>query len=236
MLLWMAVSGAALAQDEKTCEADMPPGKNFAQARFRFWYPKEAKELRAAIVLMPGSNDDGRSLAQDPFWQELATKHRLGLVGVCFKDRPHDNMNIEAYARAGEGSGAALLAAMTHFAKAAGHSELTRALLLLWGHSAGGEFNYEFACWKPERVMAFVVNKGGYYFTHLAPEATRRVPGIFFIGGRDEEFRIFSLRGVFAVNQRAGAVWKLVVAPEEGHEIGATRGKAAAFFEGVLSQ
>jgi pimeloyl-ACP methyl ester carboxylesterase len=31
--------------------------------------------------------------------------------------------------------------------------------------SAGGQFNYEFAAWKPDRVAAFVVNKGGIYYT-----------------------------------------------------------------------
>ncbi len=29
------------------------------------------------------------------------------------------------------------------------------------GFSAGGQYNYEFASWKPEKVISFVVNKGG---------------------------------------------------------------------------
>ena len=84
-------------------------------------------------------------------------------------------MNIEDYARAQDGSGRALLDAMDRFASTTAHPEAATAPLFLWGHSAGGEFNYEFVCWKPERVAAFVVNKGGYYFTHLAPAATRAV-------------------------------------------------------------
>ena len=145
-------------------------------------------------------------------------------------------MNIEEYARAEKGSGQALLDAIARFAKSAEHAEAVDLPLLLWGHSAGGEFNYEFACWRPERVKAFVVNKGGYYFTHLAPTATRKVPGIFFIGGKDEEFRILSIRGIFAINQRAGAVWKLAIEPDEGHEEGATRQMAVEFFESVLAK
>lgn len=126
--------------------------------------------------------------------------------------------------------------ALSGFAKTSGHAEISSAPLLLWGHSAGGEFNYEFVCWKPERVLAFVVNKGGYYFTHLASPPARKVPGLFFIGGKDEEFRILSIRGIFSVNQQAGAVWKLVNQSEEGHEAGKTRELAVQFFEEILAK
>jgi hypothetical protein len=46
--------------------------------------------------------------------------------------------------------------------------------------SAGGQFNYEFVAWRPERVLAFVVNKGGIYYSALLPQAARNVPGILF--------------------------------------------------------
>ena len=231
----LLAAAVTVAEEGQVYDVDVPAGTNYAVARFRLWHPPEVKVLRAVAALVPGSNDDGRALAQDLFWQEFARRHRLALLGCCFKDYPHENMNIEAYARAGDGSGPALLEALGRLAKATEHAEVAAAPLLLWGHSAGGEFNYEFACWRPERVLAFVVNKGGYYFTHLAPSATRRVPGIFFVGGKDEEFRVLSLRGIFAVNQRAGAVWKLVIEPEAGHEVGGTRRMAVEFFESVLS-
>jgi alpha-beta hydrolase superfamily lysophospholipase len=35
--------------------------------------------------------------------------------------------------------------------------------LLLFGFSAGGGFNCEFASRKPEKVISFLVNKGVYY-------------------------------------------------------------------------
>jgi dienelactone hydrolase len=231
----LLVFSAAIAEENQVAELGIPAGTNYAVAEFLFWHPQEVKMLRGVAVLVPGSNDDGRALAQELFWQDFARRHQLALVGCCFKDRPHENMNIEEYARAADGSGPALIEALGRFAKATGHAEVATAPLLLWGHSAGGEFNYEFACWKPERVMAFVVNKGGYYFTHLAPTRTRQVPGIFFIGGKDEEFRIHSIRGIFAINQRAGAVWKLENRPDEGHEVGKTRELAVQFFEEVLA-
>jgi dienelactone hydrolase len=171
----------------------------------------------------------------DAFWRAFAQRHGFALVGCFFRDHPHESMNIEEYARAGDGSGPALLEALRRFAGCSGHREVATAPLLLWGISAGGEFNYEFACWKPERVLAFVVNKGGYYFTHLAPAAARNVPGIFFIGADDAEFRRASIGGIFAVNHEAGARWELVIEPHVGHALGNSRELAVGFFEECLS-
>ena len=79
-----------------------------------------------------------------------------------------------------------------------------------------------------------MVNKGGYYFTQLASAAARQVPGIFFIGANDAEFRITNIRNIFTVNQSAGAVWKLVVEPNTGHEAGQSQEMAAQFFEETI--
>ncbi len=231
---WFSAA-AAVADTNLTLDAEIAAGPNFAVAAFRCWHPPEVKVLRGAAVLVPGSNADGRSQVDDPFWQSFARRHEFALVGCFFKDHPHENMNIEEYARAGNGSGQALLDAVTNFADSSGHSELATAPLVLWGQSAGGEFNYEFACWKPERVLAFVVNKGGYYFTHLAPSAARALPGIFFIGAKDLEFRIKSIEGIFAINREAGAKWKLVIERDAGHELGKTPQLAAEFFDEVIT-
>ena len=67
------------------------------------------------------------------------------------------------YYEADKGSGAALLESIKAFGVESKHPELEHAPLLLWGHSARGQFNYDFTCWKPDRVIAFVANKGAYY-------------------------------------------------------------------------
>lgn len=235
VLFLIADSMPSHAASDRTFDIEIPPGKNFAVAAFRWWQPPETRKLNGVLVLVPGSNADGRNDVGDKFWQEFAKRHRLALAGCFFKDHPHENMHIEDYARAGEGSGQALIDAVGLLAKSAGHPEAETAKLFLWGHSAGGEFNYEFACWKPERVRAFVVNKGGYYFTAVAPEATRAVPGIFFIGGRDEPFRIEAIRKIYETNREAGAAWRFAVEPDAGHELGNTRKFAAKFFDEVIS-
>ena len=234
MALLAAAVVAAVAQGA-TYDAAAAPGANYAVASFRLWVPDGAGPLSAALVLVPGSNGDGRAAVDDPVWQAFAAKHRLALVGCFFKDKPHPQGFIEEYANAARGSGQALLDAMREFAGKAGHPELAAAPFLLWGMSAGGEFNYEFTAWKPERVIAFVVNKGGIYYTALAPRAARDVPGMLFIGGSDLDSRKDIIRGLFALNQRGGALWALAEEPGAAHIVGRSRDVALVFYEDVLA-
>jgi poly(3-hydroxybutyrate) depolymerase len=211
------------------------PGKNYDKAEFRLWYPDGAASLAASVILVPGSNGDGRSSVDDPVWQAFATKHSLALVGCHFTDKPHEQNFTEEYANVSQGSGQALLDSMATFATRSHHAELASAPFLLWGMSAGGEFNYEFTAWKPERVIAFVVNKGGIYYTALAPRAARAVPGMLFIGGKDLDSRIDIIRGLFALNRRGGALWTIAEEPGVGHVVGRSREVSILFFEDVLS-
>jgi len=70
--------------------------------------------------------------------------------------------------------------------------------------SAGGEFNYEFTAWMPERIVAFVANKGGVYYTALFQDVARSVLALLFVGKNDLIFRTVTLTGLFALNRRAG--------------------------------
>ncbi len=218
-----------------TLEETAGPGRNYAVAEFRLWSPDAGGAIRAVVVLMPGSNGDARAMVDDPLWQAFAVKHKLALVGCHITDKPHEQNFIEEYANVSQGSGDALLRALSAFGSRSQHPELGSAPLLLWGMSAGGQFNYEFAVWKPERVLAFVVNKGGIYYTALAPRASRDVPGMLFIGGKDLESRIQTITGLFALNRRAGALWALAEEPGAAHIVGRSRDLAMIFFEDILS-
>jgi dienelactone hydrolase len=217
-----------------TLDEVVNPGKNYDKAEFRLWYPDGPKGLRAVIVLVPGSNGDGRAQVEDQAWQSFATKHQLALVGVRLTDKPHDQFFIEAYANVSQGSGQAFLDALSAFARKAQHPELATAPLLLWGMSAGGQFNYEFVNWKPERVIGFVVNKGGIYYTALTSQAARSVPGLLFIGGKDLDSRVQTITGLFALNRRAGALWALAEEPGAAHIVGRSQEMAIMFFEDIL--
>ena len=232
--VFCAVCGCVPA-DAATFDESVPSGANFDKAEFRLWLPDAAGPVRALAILVPGSNGDGRGQVDDPFWQQFATKQRVGLVGVHLTDKPHDQMFIEQYVDVSRGSGQALLDALAAFARKSNHAEIAAAPLLLWGMSAGGEFNYEFAAWKPERVIAFVVNKGNVYYTALASDAARHVPGMMFTGEKDLAFRVDAIAGLFAINRRAGALWGYAQEPGVGHEVAHSREFAAVLFEDMLS-
>src|SRR5262245_3960052 len=229
LLCLRAVTGA------ESFDEAAPPGANYDKAEFRLWYPDDAGRLRAVVLLVPGSNGDGRGQVEETFWQDFARQHRVALVGCRFTDKQHEQMFIEHYVEVAKGSGQALVDALTRFGSRANHPELASAPLLLWGMSAGGEFNYEFAAWKPERVVAFIVNKGNVYYTALASQAARNVPGMMFIGETDLAFRNQTILGLFAVNRRGGALWGLAQEPGIGHAVGRSRDFAGIFFEDMLA-
>jgi poly(3-hydroxybutyrate) depolymerase len=198
-ICFLAAARLAMAQGAATgttYDEAVPPGANFDKAEFRFWLPSGASAVRALVVLVPGSNGDGRAMAAD----------------------------VQA-----------LLDAIARFAARSTHPEIASAPLLLWGMSAGGQFNYEFVGWKPERVAAFIVNKGGIYYSALLPKAARDVPGLLFAGEKDLPSRVETITGLFAVNRRGGAVRALVIEPGAGHVVGQSRDLGALLFEEALS-
>jgi dienelactone hydrolase len=213
----------------------VPPGANYDKAEFRLWMPAGGTApFKAVLVLVPGSNGDGRPAVDDAVWQEFAKRMNVALVACRFTDKPHDQNFIDEYVNVSKGSGQALLTALEAFAAQTKRPEIATAPLLLWGMSAGGQFNYEFVAWKPERVAAFVVNKGGIYYSALVSAAARKVPGILFVGGKDLEFRTNTIVGLFAVNRRGGALWALAEEPGAAHVVGRSRDVALVFYEDVL--
>jgi poly(3-hydroxybutyrate) depolymerase len=211
----------------------MPPGENYEVAEFRLWLPQNLRTARAILVLTPGSNGDGRNQVMDSTWEAFAIEHDLALVGVRLQDKAPRGI-FENYVDVARGSGDAFLTALRNFATQSNHPELATAPFLLWGMSAGGEFNYEMTLWKPERVVAFVVNKGGIYWHALGSPAARAVPGILFVGGQDLDSRIGTIFGLFALNRRGGALWAFSSEPCAGHVVGKSQQLAMMFYVDML--
>ena len=108
----------------QTFDVSLPPGENFDKAEFRLWHPEAAEVLRGVLVLVPGSNGDGRDQVEDSTWRELAEKYDLALLGVRMTDRRHEQMFIERYVDVKMGSGEALLTALDDLAEESQHPEL----------------------------------------------------------------------------------------------------------------
>lgn len=203
------------------------PDDNFTEARFRLWLPEKVQQVRGVFVLVPGFQGDGLDLVNEPRWQQLATKWNFGLLGCTLRGKK------EAYYIADKGTGRALLEALAKLALQSKHPELKDAPLAMWGHSAGGQFNYNFTVWAPERVIAFIAVKGGYYDA-TTDARSRSVPALFFIGEKDENIRVQSITEIFQTNRRQGAVWCLAVEPNGGHGVGKTLDLALAFLDAVV--
>ncbi len=221
-----------LAADPSTLDEVARPGANYDKAEFRFWAPEGIAKLDGILVLNPGSNGEGRQMASDPVWRAWAAKHKLAVIGTHFTDKVPSF--VEDYADVSKGSGQALFNAINAFAKRSKHPELANAPLVLWGMSAGGEVNYELAAWKPERIAAFVVNKGNFYYTGVASKATRAVPALLFVGETDLAYRTIAVTGIFAMNRRPGALWALVQEPNTPHAVGRSDEMSRMFFDDVL--
>ena len=209
-------------------DIELPPKDNYSIAAFRLWLPEGVTTFKKILVLVPGLNGDGRGAVNDLQWQAFAKKQEMALVAVSMK-----NETGTGYYVAEAGTGEILLKAIKLLGDQSQHPELDDALLLFWGHSAGGQFNYNFVCWKPDRVLAYVVNKGAYYDGKMTA-AARKVPGIIFMGMKDTELRVKSLTSLFDENRKRGAFWCFAPEPGKGHELGGTKELAISFFESVL--
>jgi hypothetical protein len=222
-----AVATASTEGAPLLLEDEVSPKDNFTKADFRFWSPAYTQPIRAIIVLVPGLRGDGRGMATDPAWQALAQKYRLALVGC-------DLVGPGSYYEAPNGTGDALLEALKKFGEQSNHPEVATAPILLYGESAGGQFNYDFVLWKPERVLAFVVNKGGYYNSGSPDNAVCSVPGLFFLGLTDTDLRINAITSIWTEGRKRGALWALAPQPNSGHEFSRTAAVARTFFDSVL--
>jgi len=226
-LLWSSLSLSAAAFDH-----EIMPQKddNFDKAAFRLWIDDHIEQVNGIVCVALGINGDSRPEVDESVWRDFARKHRLGIVGVFLRS---PNNAIIQYARAERGSGAALIASLAALAEKSGHPEVATVPLLMWGHSAGGMFNFGFANYAPERVLAFTAIKGGYYDTPVT-DGGRRVPGLFIVGEKDRDYRILTANTRVFDNRREGARWCLAVEANVGHGISKANEIIIPFFEAVL--
>ena len=209
-------------------------GKNFQLAEFRFWNPNLNDDYNGILVLTPGINRDGREAVLDTVWQKFATKHNLIIVASHFKN--YESNNNLRYRDASKGSGEILLKSIEKYSQEISNKNINELPLLLYGFSAGGQYNFEFASWKPERVISFVVNKGGYYDTAVASSDTQKVPGIFFIGEDDLYYRNNLILGIYSANRSQGANWTLITEKDTKHSPNNSKDLSISFFESIMTK
>jgi dienelactone hydrolase len=209
-------------------------GENFQLAEFRFWNPNINDDYNGILVLTPGINRDGREAVLDTVWQKFATRHNLIIVASHFKN--YESNNNLRYRDASKGSGEILLKSIEKYSQEISNKNINELPLLLYGFSAGGQYNFEFASWKPERVISFVVNKGGYYDTAVTSSDTQKVPGIFFIGEDDLYYRNNLILGIYSANRSQGANWTLITEKDTKHSPKNSKDLSISFFESIMTK
>ena len=134
------------------------PNTSYAKAEFRLWVPESTENLNAILVLTPGFNCTGITLADDVSWQQFAQQENIALVGVTYEDNP----NVSGYYyNSPEETGGALIKAIDKICENNNLNNIVQLPLVLCGHSAGGCCSYNFTTYKPERVAGYINVKGG---------------------------------------------------------------------------
>lgn len=199
---------------------------NFAEASFSAVIAPVSP--RGILLLLGGTDSDSRPWLSDPRWLAFAEREQFILMGACLRGVG------EAYEIASKGSGQALLDAIAALAKQTKRPEFTQLPLVIYGHSAGAMFGFNFACWKPERIRAILCVKSGP-LSEPPQGMVPLFPALFIVGERDHPGRVRTVAQSFAAGRSNGAPWCLALQPNGGHGSDGCRDLAEAFVSAVIS-
>lgn len=203
-------------------------------AAFRCWVPDNISKIKYIVTGLAGVNHDTRNFAEDIKWQDFAQKFGCILIGCFFED---EREGQAAYCITSRGSGRILLNAVKYFAREINQLNLINKKFLMWGVSAGGQFNYSFAYNFPYKVAAFIVNKGGRYYEYCKNEKKIRkmflIPALFIIGSQDKEERINIIKQIYSQNN-INDNWSLICEDNCEHDICNSEKIALSFFENII--
>jgi len=199
-------------------------GSGFEIAQFRLWHPNPKTPTRAVLICVPGANGDGRGMANQSQWQALATEFDLALIACHLSGGDYQNP--------ASGTGQAVDDALEAFGEKIGQRGLEELPLVMWGHSAGGQFNYNYSQWEPDRILTFIVNKGGYY---VKPEEddSHEIPAMFFLGTQDKDYRVEGITNIYLEGAENEALWCLFREPG-GHGVGASLRYAMKYYRTII--
>ena len=228
-------SAAIFEKDETFIYESMPSEKdNFSFAQFSIWCPENIKTYKGILYLGAGYEYSSIPFMEEEVWRDLAREHEFILLTSHMKN--HVDAEFEkTYSQAAHGSGQEMLNSLKYFAKESKHPEIEHASIAMWGFSAGAQFSYNFACWKPERVITIVAVKGGYYFPEPNKEMLR-IPALFLTGENDMQVRKDVVNELFEKNIKDQPLWCLANEPDAGHEVGRTDELAFPWLKELIKQ
>ena len=232
-LVFIGLSGLARAQgtyyDGPTTLVDMRP-YGFSYSAYahdtRLWIPDDVTVIRGVIILGNGANGDQRGRTEETDWQALARAHGFALMGtrgyVCYKSIALVDEEVRI-----------LLNDFVLYATASGHPEVAHLPFVLAGWSGGGQMANGINTRIPERVIAFIANKGSNY---LAPSsaASLKTPSILVAGQLDGQANRDGITNLFRSNRPSGALWADAFEQNTGHAEGNVDGVFFTFFDHAI--
>ncbi len=98
-----------------------------------------------------------------------------------------------------------------------GHPEISDAPFIIFGCSNGGQMAHSYNTLRPEKCIAFLVDKGGYYINPIPDTSALKTPGLLVAGDQDLQYRIDAINDLFYDNRPRGALWSHILAQNTGH-------------------
>lgn len=195
-----------LRADLVTVTLSAPPHLTKAELHFQSNLPP----TKGVLVLCPGMNSYGGTIASEQPWLDFAKDHGLGVVGVSFFSSPSllYGKPAKGYYYPEQGSGAALLDGL--------HKIYEKDVkILLYGFSGGAQFGSRFAELYPDRMLSWAAYSASFW---KAPDyaSPTTSPGIVACGEFDAE-RYGPSFAYFQQGRRKDARWTWVSIGNVGH-------------------
>lgn len=211
--------------------ADPLKGVQINTVAFRGWVPDSDKPLAGVLVLIPGRHGDGRGMAGDARWQQLATDLGFAILACQFTDgEPFPYQNDAR----GEVAGC-INQAVEELATLSGKEELRKAPLAFWGVSAGSNVSSRYCVFFPERVAAFASSTGTCGPGGETPPKVMEIPMLFAIGAKDKPDWVKSSLDNAGRGQ-GKAPWTIALHKTQGHGVGSSMDVIVPFFMAAVPQ
>lgn len=196
----------------------------------RCYIPPKMERVRGILLCGNGAGGDSRADTEDQHKRAWAAHHGFAVIATGKFGRFKGGVEGEDYTNFQSG--------LQDIALQSGHTELLHAPMLLWGFSNGGQMAYALARLHPERKIAFIVNKGGYYISDAdGGQEPIAIPAIFFGGENDKgnNDRKQVIHDLYRKGRNQNAPWCWIEERNAGHEVGNSEPLAFAFFDAILT-
>lgn len=188
--------------------------------------PDAPARLRGLLIFGNGASGDSRSMATDPELAALAESLGFAVLATA-------RWGYFADGTVAGGELARFESALGELAATSGHAELTRVPWLPIGHSNGGQMSYGFNALRPEKTIAMVVSKGGFYLTARPANAALATPALLIAGEADLGYRVTAIRDLFFGNRPRGALWAWVEDEGVDHALAGSNDLTLPFVEAM---